>query len=67
MFQFMGKEIKAILGAQTILIWTYVDHEGTVDKSVQKFRLMWVFVVLNILVLFSYMAAISELSVASAF
>ena len=25
MFKFMGKEINAILGAQTILIWTYVD------------------------------------------
>ena len=23
MFKFMGKEINAILGAQTILIWTY--------------------------------------------
>ena len=23
MFEFMGKEINAILGAQTILIWTY--------------------------------------------
>ena len=25
MFKLMGKEINAILGAQTILIWTYVD------------------------------------------
>ena len=25
MFELMGKEINAILGAQTILIWTYDD------------------------------------------
>ena len=36
MFKFIGKEMNAILRAQTILIWTYVDHEGTVDNSVQK-------------------------------
>ena len=67
MFRFMGKEINAIFGAQTILIWTYVNHDGTVNNSVQKIRLICVFVVLNILRLFSCMAAISEFSVASAF
>ena len=27
MFKLMGKEINAILGAKTILIWTYDSHE----------------------------------------
>ena len=26
MFKVMGKEINAILGAQTLLIWTYVGY-----------------------------------------
>ena len=28
MFKLMGKEINAILGAQTILIWTYATNFG---------------------------------------
>ena len=36
MFKLMGKEIYAILGAQMILIWTYVDgHEPSVTVPPQ--------------------------------
>ena len=34
MFKLMGKEINAILGAQTILIWTYRSvHAITIEDS----------------------------------
>ena len=32
MFKLMGKEINAVLGAQTILIWTYVRHLSSLIK-----------------------------------
>ena len=34
MFKLMGKEINAILGAQTILIWTYVNASATLLSQI---------------------------------
>ena len=36
MFKLLGKEINAILGAQTILIWTYVEMVEDISKGAQK-------------------------------
>ena len=33
MFELMGKEINAILDAQTILIWTYMSSEGSDEPA----------------------------------
>ena len=36
MFKLMGKEINAILGAQTILIWTYELHVNVMNGSAHE-------------------------------
>ena len=39
MFTLMGKEINAILGAQTVLIWAYVRANASISKKYGPFTL----------------------------
>ena len=39
MFTLMDKEINAILGAQTVLIWTYVRVHASISKKYGLFTL----------------------------
>ena len=41
MFKLIGTEINAILAAQTILIWTYVQIENFLEKGVTGHRLLF--------------------------
>ena len=39
MFKLIGKEINAVIGAQTILVWTYDFFDFRVDRSAKSVNL----------------------------